>query len=104
MIVQVDTYTQFHAKWLMFSVDGRSRIAFLISIVPIALIAIKLQIQLSGLHFCLLQTEKVSIQLLEYLTKSLTLTSTKAIHVPTNKLHMIIILSAKIQKTPNSLF
>ena len=67
--------------------DSCSAIALFIGIIPIRLITIEVQIQLSGLHLRLLKAEEIGIKLTENVTKTLTLTSPKAIHIPRNKLY-----------------
>ena len=94
VVVFVYTYSIGYAQRLMLSKYSRATIAFFIGIVPITLVAIKLQVKLSCLHLGFLQTEKISIQITEYITKPLSLTSPEAINVPTYKFHTFIYLLA----------
>ena len=67
--------------------DGSTRVALLLGIVPITLVALELQVKLSCLHLRFLQTEEIGIQLTEHLTEALALAGTQTIHIPTDKLH-----------------
>ena len=89
VVVLIDTDTIGHIERLVAGKDGGTRIAFLIGIVPIRLIALKGQIKLSFLHLRLLEAEEVGIQLTENLTESFTLASAKSIDIPTDKFHML---------------
>ena len=75
MVVQVDADAIIDAEWLVLVLDGRTRVAFLIGIVPERLITLKREIELSSLHLRLLKTEEVGIKLTEYLTEALGLAS-----------------------------
>ena len=87
VIVQVDTDAIGHAEGLMTREDSGTRVTLLLGIVPITLVTLELQVELSGLHLRLLQTEEIGIQLTEHLTEALALTGTQTIHIPTDKLH-----------------
>ena len=89
MVVHIDADAIRHAQGLVLREDGRTRVALLLGIVPVALIALKLQVKLSGLHLRLLQAEEVGIQFTEDVTKPLAFTSPQAIHVPTHKFHTL---------------
>ena len=82
MVVQVDADAITHAEWLVLGVDGRTRVAFLIGIVPERLITLEREIELSSLHLRLLKTEEIGIQLTEYLTEALALASPQSVYVP----------------------
>ena len=101
VIVHLDADAVGHTLRLMLREDGCATVAFLLGIVPIALIALESQIQLSLLHLRLLQTEEVGIKRLEYLTETLALAGSQTVHVPTDKFHFLLILCAKIQKKVN---
>ena len=88
MVVLVDTDAIGHAERLVLGEDGRARIAFLLGIVPIGLIALELQVQLTGLHLCFLQTEEVCIQLAEDIAEALALASPQSVDVPRNQFHI----------------
>ena len=102
MVVLVDADAISHVQWPVLRKNRRTGIAFLIGIVLVALIALECQVQLSGLHFRLLQAEEVGIQLFENLTEALALASTQAIYVPTYKFH--IFCSFDIQGTKITFF
>ena len=89
VVVLVDADAISHAERLVTGKDGSTRIALLVGIVPIRLIALKGQIELSFLHLRLLETEEIGIQLTENLTESLTLASAKPVYIPTDKFHML---------------
>ena len=65
MVVLVDAYAVADGERLVAGIDGGSGIAFLVGIVPEALIAIELQVELSCLHLRLLKAEEVGIHLAE---------------------------------------
>ena len=100
MVVLIDADAISHVQWPVLRKNRRTGLAFLIGIVPVALIALKGQV--SGLHFRLLQAEEVGIQLFENLTEALALASTQAIYVPTYKFH--IFCSFDIQGTKITFF
>ena len=88
MVVLVDANAVAHAQGLMARVDGCSRIAFLLGIVPIRLVTWELQVELPFLHLRLLQTEEVGIERLELLAEPFALASAQAIDIPRNKPHL----------------
>ena len=88
MVVLINPYAIGHAQWVVLGKDSRTTVAFLIGIVPIALIALKGQVELTSLHFCFLQTEEVSIQLTESVAKPLSFTRPQAVHIPTYQFHI----------------
>jgi hypothetical protein len=45
--------------------DGCAAVALAVRIVPVALIAIKVQVELPRLQLCLVEAEKVSVELVE---------------------------------------
>jgi hypothetical protein len=52
---------------------------------------------LSLLHLGFLQTEEIGIELTENIAETLTLARTQTIYIPTNKLHTLSFLGAKLQ-------
>ena len=89
VVVLIDANTISHTERLVTGKDGSTGITLLIGIVPIRLIALEGQIELSFLHLRLLKTEEVGIQLTENLTESFTLASAKPIYIPTDKFHTL---------------
>jgi hypothetical protein len=87
MVVQVDADAVCHAEWLVTGEDGCAGVAFFLSGVPVGCVALKLQVELSFLHFGFLQTEKVGIQQSECLAESFTLAGSQAVYVPRNEFH-----------------
>ena len=87
MVVQVDPDAIGYAQGMMLREDSSTGIAFLLGIVPITLVTLEMQIELSCLHLRLLKTEEIGIQLTEHLTEALTLTGAQTVHIPTDKLH-----------------
>ena len=85
VVVLVHPYAISHRRRYLPCEDGGAGVAFLVGIVPIALVALEGYVELSGLDLRLLKTEEVGIQLLEYLAEALALTGTQAIYVPTNE-------------------
>ena len=75
-----------HALWLVLGVDGCARVTFLLGIVPIALVAIKLKVELPCLHLGFLQAKEIGIETLERCLEVLAHASAQAIHVPRYKL------------------
>ena len=71
-----------YAQRLVLGIDGSAGISFFLSIVPVTLVALKLQVELSFLHLGFLQAEKVCIELLELVLEVLAHASTQAIYVP----------------------
>ena len=78
----LDAYAVGYIERLMAAVDGRSRVAFLFSIIPVGAVTVKYQVQLPCLQLGLLQAEEVGVQLLENVTKSFANHGPQAVHVP----------------------
>ena len=93
MVVLVNTDTVCHAERLVAGEYSRSAIAFLVGIVPIRLIPVEGEVELSLLHLRLLQAEEIGIQFTEHLTEALALTGAKAVHIPRNQFHSFSLLS-----------
>ena len=89
VVVYVDADAQLHVQRLMTGEDRRTRVAFLVGIIPIAVVALERQVQLTGLHLRLLQTEEVGIQRLEHLAEALALAGPQSIHIPTDQFHIL---------------
>ena len=87
VVVKVDADAIAHAQRCVAGEDCRARIAFFVGIVPIRLIALEVQVKLSGLHFGFLKAEEVGIELLECVLKSFSHTGTKPVHVPRYEFH-----------------
>ena len=94
VVVQVDADAIHHVQWSMACKNGCARVAFLLGIVPVRLVAFKLQVKLAFLHLRLLQTEEVGVQFPENIAEALALASPQSVHVPTNQLHIIFLLFA----------
>ena len=71
-----------HAEWLVLREDSCAAIPFLLGIVPIALIAVESDVQLTLLHLGLLQAEEVGVQRLEDFAEALTVAGPQPIHIP----------------------
>ena len=82
VVVLVDTYTICHAQRIMACIYSRTRVAFLVGIVPIRCIALKFEVELSSLHLCLLQAEKVSVELFEYVAEPFSYASSQSVYIP----------------------
>ena len=105
MVVLVNPYDVGHAYWVMLCKDSSTRITFFLGIVPIRFIAVKLQVQLSCLHFCLLQAKKVCSQRLKGFGKPFAYTRPKAIYVPADKfqVHLLIMYGRCVLEARNGL-
>ena len=90
VVVLLHAHTVAHAQWLVAGIDGCARISLLLGIVPVAFVAIELQVELTFLHLGLLQAEEVGIERLELALEVLAHASTQAIHVPGYKLHITL--------------
>lgn len=66
----------------MAAEDCRTGISFFLRIVPVGAVALKLQIELTFLHFCFLQAKEVRIQGGERLFKSFFTTGSQAVDIP----------------------
>ena len=82
MVVLVDAYAIGDAQRLVAGVDGCAGVALLVGIVPEGVVAVKLEVELAGLHLGLLQAEEVGVQLAEDIFKALAHTGTQAIDIP----------------------
>ena len=87
MVVHINTDAIGHIQRFLSGENSGATVALLVSIVPIALVALEGYVELSGLHLRLLKTEEVGIQLFENITEAFALTGAQAVHVPTNEFH-----------------
>ena len=71
----------------MPGINGRAGIAFLVGIVPVGLIALKREVELTGLHLCFLQTKEISVHLSEDVAEAFALAGPQTVDVPTDKFH-----------------
>ena len=70
------------ADRLLFRKDCRSRITFLLCIIPELMISREFQFNLPGLKLCLLQTEDICIQAPECFHKTFSHTCSQPVHIP----------------------
>ena len=63
-------------------VGGSAAVAFLLSIVPVALVAEEIEVELTGLHLGLLQGEDVGIQTLEDVSEAFAGTGSQSVEIP----------------------
>ena len=91
MIVVVDADAIGHIEGFVLGKDGCAGVAFLLGIVPIRLIAIELQVQLTGLHLRFLQAEEVRIYLAEDVAEALAFASPQSVDVPRNQFHIVFV-------------
>ena len=68
-------------------IDGSAGVAFLLGIVPVGAVAVKLQVELTSLHLCFLQTEKIGVESVERLLKAFANAGAKPVDVPRYKFH-----------------
>ena len=68
---------------------GRARIALLLCIVPVTLITVKCEIELSGLHLRFLKAEEVSVQSGKSLAESLITAGSQPIDIPRYEFHRL---------------
>lgn len=74
VVVQVNANAVSYVNGLVLSEDSGTRIAFLVSIVPVTLIAGELHVNLSCLKFGFLQTKEISVHLFEDVAEAFDLT------------------------------
>ena len=89
VVVLVDADAVGHVERLVAGEDGCSGIAFLVGGVPVALVAFELEVELSGLHLCLLQAEEVGVELAEDVAEAFALTGAEAVDVPRYQFHIV---------------
>ena len=82
VVVFVDAEAVADGQGFMARIDGSSRIALLVGIRPIALIAFKLKVELSGLHLRFLQAEEIGIKGLEGFAKTFAVTGSQPVDIP----------------------
>ena len=61
MVVLININTVGDVQRLMLSVDSGTRIAFLVSVIPVRFITRQAEVELSRLHLRLLKTEEISV-------------------------------------------
>ena len=71
--------------------DSRSRIPLLFGLVVEFIIIFRMKISLPCLHLSFLQAEKIRVQCIEYIFKSLAQNSPEAIDIPADEFHMKLI-------------
>ena len=82
VVVLIDADAVGNRQRLMAGEDGCSGVAFLVGGVPVALVAIELEVELSGLHLRFLQAEEVGIQLAEGVAEAFSLAGAQPVDVP----------------------
>ena len=83
----LDAHAVAHTQWLVAAVDGSTRVAFLLGIVPVGTVALKFKVQLTSLHLGLLQAEEIGVQFLENVAEPLAHYGPQAVHVPRDEFH-----------------
>ena len=87
VVVLVYAYSRSYRKRMPACVDCGSGIAVLVRIIPIGFVSGKLQINLSGFQFRLLQADAIRVETLENPGKTLADHSPQAVHVPAYQFH-----------------
>ena len=82
VVVVVDAHAVGDRQGLVPGEDGGAGIAFLLGGVPINVVALEGQVELSGLHLCFLQAEEVGVELCEHIAEALALAGPQTVHVP----------------------
>ena len=82
MVVLVDANAVLHRQGFVTREDGSTRVAFLLGVVPVRLVSVELQVQLSLLHLRLLQAEEVGVQQLERLAEAFALAGPQSVDIP----------------------
>ena len=72
---------------LVAGIDGGARVAFLLGVVPVRLITLELQVELSGLHLGFLQAEEVGIEPAECVAEAFLVACSQSVDVPGNEFH-----------------
>ena len=87
MVMLLDTKAVSNAHGRVARENGGTRVAFLLGVVPIALIPVEGNVELSLLHLRFLQAEEVGVQRTEGFTKALRVARSQTIHIPRDKPH-----------------
>ena len=82
VVMLVNSYAVCDIQWLVSCEDSRTRISLLLGIVPVGLISLKFEVELSRLHLGFLQTEEVGVELLEHIAESLAGASPDSVNIP----------------------
>ena len=77
-----DAYAVGNAQRLLFGKKRRTGIALLFRIIPVLVIPLKRQVNLSRLELGLLNTENIRIRFLKKVHKSFIHTGTKSVYIP----------------------
>ena len=94
MIMLFDPHAIGHGQRLLLRKKRRAGIALLLRIVPVHVVARKVQLQLPLLQLRLLQTEDIRIQALEHLHEVLPHDRPKPVHIPRN--HFLHIVNSSV--------
>ena len=81
-VVLLDVESVGHAERFAAREDGRARIAFLLGIVPVGLVSVKREVELSLLHLGFLKAEKIGIECLKGLAETFVATGAKPVDIP----------------------
>ena len=82
MVVLIDAQSVGDGDWRPSREDGRTRIAFLLGVIPIALVAVEGDVKLTLLHLRLLKAEEVGVQLPEGVTETLAVAGPQPVDIP----------------------
>ena len=89
VIVLLDAKPVGHCDWRLAREDCGARVAFLLCVVPIGLIAWETQLELSLLQLRFLKAHEVGIELGKCFAKVLSHNSAEAVDVPTDVFHAV---------------
>lgn len=87
MVVLLNAQTVGHRQRLVFGIDSRTGIAFLLGIVPVGCVTRKLKVKLSSLHLRLLKAEEIRVERKERPLKVFPYAGTQTVYIPRNKFH-----------------
>lgn len=74
---------------LVAGIDGSARVAFLLGVVPVRLITLELQVELSGLHLGLLQAKEVGVEPGKAVAEPFVAAGAQSVDVPGDELHVV---------------
>lgn len=92
MVVKIDANTVFNIQRLVLGKYRCTRITFLIGIIPVTIVAIKREIELTFLHLRFLKAEEIGVEFLENIFEALCYAGAKSVYVPRNKFHTVLIV------------
>ena len=92
-VCMLTVYSKGNGKRFFFSKYGRTRIAFFLCAVEIAVIPLRRKIRLTGLHFGFLYAEYVCICIIKEIFKAFLQYCSEAVYIPCCKFHMKVLLS-----------